>query len=305
MIALITGMTGFVGQHLANLLRKKGFEVYDLELDGKWIDLREMELVEKSIKEIKPDRAYHLAAMSSVSQSLKDPDTTFSVNVDGTKNLLNALLDIVPKARVLAISSGDVYGEYEGEQSRIFKENDELAPANPYAKSKVLAEEVCIDHFKNKGQDIRMARPLGHTGPGQMKGFVVPDLASQAAAIALGKQGPEIKVGRLDVSREFADVRDVVRAYWTIMETGAPGEVYNLATNDPHTIEEVGNTLIELADIDAKLVSANKKIRAKDGSTAALDMSKMKALGFEYETSFRQTLSDVLEYWKNEIGKNP
>ena len=326
MTTLITGMSGFVGTHLARWLKDQDEKVVPLALDGKRVDLREAEQVEQAVAEIKPDRVYHLAAQSSVKKSWVDRELTFAVNLEGTLNLLNALIHHAPKTRLLLISTGAVYGGSSAKEAKEFfrkglppeeaerfiafaeigrpvKETDLTCPLNPYAKSKMQAEAAGYSAYLQSGLDARIVRPLGHTGPGQRLGFVVPDLASQVAAIATHEFPPIVRVGRLDISREFADVRDVVRAYHLIMENGEPGEVYNLATNEPHPIEEVAVTLLELAGLRAQIVQENDRPHNfwPEENSPKLDTQKIEQLGFHFQVPFTQTLSDVLREWIERI----
>lgn len=322
MIALITGLdrAGFVGPHLARLLKDHGQTAVPLQLDGKFVDLRDPEQVERAVDSIRPDRVYHLAAQSSVGKSFKEPELTFNVNVKGTEHLLAGLHKHAPKSRLLFISTGAVYGSVEQRQEyqktlaperrsafiadpdHAFREDDLLHPGNPYAQSKQQAEKICLRFFQEQGLDARIVRPLGHTGPGQQLGFVVPDMASQVAAIAAGEFPPIVRAGRLDVAREFSDVRDVVRAYLTIMEEGEPGQTYNLAANEPHTIEQVITTLLRLAGIQARLFQDTDRLRpGKDESTPRLDAAKLFRLGFYFQIPFQQTLADILHEWIGRI----
>jgi len=290
---LITGMSGFVGAHLARLIQQNGDDAVPLDLEGEDpVDLLDPEAVETLIKKTKPGRVYHLAAMSSVARSWKAPETTFDINVKGTDNVLGAVAKHAAKARVLVVSSGGLSG-------RPISEDDQPQPENPYARSKLEAESHCLLFFQRRGFDVRRVRPMGHVGPGQKLGFVAPDLASQAAAIKKGKAPPKIKVGALDIKREFADVRDVVRAYRLIIEQGEPGGVYNLATNRPRSIEELAQAIIEAAGIEAELVQEQERIRKLDESSPALDTERIKALGFKYEIPFEKTIDDVVEEWMN------
>lgn len=324
MTTLLTGLDGFVGTHLARWLKDKEIKAVPLDLQGKFVDLREPDQVRAAIAAIRPDRVYHLAAQSSVAKSWQEPEFTMAVNVKGTQHLLEALLEFAPQARVLFVSSGAVYGNRErrreylrqlppsaelprgvtraalADEDRPFHEDDPLFPGNPYAQSKAHAETII--RTKGKELDVRIVRPLGHTGPGQGLGFVVPDLASQVAAIATREFPPLLRVGRLKVAREFADVRDVVRAYHLIMEKGQPREIYNLATNEPHLIEEVATTLLELAGVRARLIQETQRLRPhSDDSSPQLDTAKIRQLGFAFKIPFQQTLADVLQEWTARI----
>lgn len=318
MITLVTGLdeTGFVGPHLARLLREKNQHPVPLALEGKNIDLRDAEMVNRFIMKNKPQRVYHLAAQSSVARSWQEPELTYAVNYQGTYNLLTALKKHAAEARVLFVSTGTVYGsaekrkeylrtlppekqaEFPADPLRFYREDDPPCPANPYSQSKREAENLCLRAVEKKQLDVRIVRPLGHTGPGQRLGFVVPDMASQVAALAVSDFPPVIRAGKLDVGREFSDVRDVVRAYFLIMEEGEPGNIYNLASNQMHTVEEVITTLLKLAGVNARIVQEEKRMRpGKDESSLRLDVQKIQDLGFRFQIPFTQTLNDILQEW--------
>jgi len=288
---LITGINGFVGRHLAAAISADGGRPVGLDLPT--CDLCDLSSVLDLVRQNAPRRIFHLAAMSSMGQSWQEKERVFAVNVQGTRNLLAAVAEAAPEARVLMVSTGAVYGPAD-EKGR--KETDALHPKNPYAESKVQAEEAARE-FISRGVDVRIARPLGHTGPGQNRGFVVPDFASRIAAIKKGRAEPRIRVGNLKVRREFADARDVVRAYRHILDAGEPGGVYNLATNQPHSIEEVARTLLRLAGVDAELTPDPALMRPADESSPRLDTSRLWALGFAYQIPFEKTLADVLAWW--------
>jgi len=303
MTVLITGMDGFVGAHLEAHLRGLGQAPVPLELHGEWVDLTDAEKVSHAVHDISPDRVYHLAAAASVSRSFQDAEGIFKVNVLGTRNLLEAVKLHAPSARVLVVSTGEVYGMVKKGHPPL-SEDHPPAPANPYAISKLDAEIQC-EMFLSQGLDIRRVRPLGHTGPGQSLGFVAPDFASQVAAIKKGRQEPRIKVGNLSTEREFSDVRDVVRAYALIMERGERAGIYNLANNHPVPISRILEKLIEMAQIVAQIEQDRKKIRPSDYSTPQLDSSKVRALGFEYRIPLEKTLRDVLDEWLEKTEAPP
>lgn len=301
MTTVITGMNGFAGTWLASLVRDRGDEPIPIDLPE--TDLTDFEQVDRLISKVRPDRVYHLAAQSSEGEAWKDPEKTFAVNLGGTRNLLEALVAHSPSARVLFVSSGAVYGSPRPDR-RPYKEEDVPLPASLYAVSKLAAEIQCEMFYHYHGLDVRRVRPQGHIGPGQGLGFVAPDFASQAAAIALGQKEPRINVGNLGAAREFADVRDVARAYFTIMENGEAGGLYNLATNDPHTVGDVLATLIKLAEIEAEIVQDDAKLRPTDVSSPMLDTEKINALGFEFEIPFEQTMADLLKEWTEKLRNN-
>jgi GDP-4-dehydro-6-deoxy-D-mannose reductase len=301
MSSLITGMSGFVGGHLAALLLARGETVDPLDDQlrcalGRPIDLRDAAAVAELIECIRPTRVYHLAALSNVGAAWKDPSSTSAVNVDGTRNLLEAVRAQAPAARVLIVSSGAVYGPPPS-PAAVFRETDAPRPQNPYAASKLAAERIGAEYVDKYGLDVRRVRPLGHTGPGQRLGFVVPDFASQIAAIAAGSAPPRILVGNLAARREFADVRDVVRAYELIMDAGEPGGTYNLATNETHSIGEVAEALMAAVRVRAELVPDPARLRPADESSPRLDTRRLAALGFRHQFPFAQTMADVMKEW--------
>ncbi len=296
MTVLVTGWDGFVGVHLEALLKQNGQTTLPFEEDGKLVDLRDADAVNSFVAKIKPDRVYHLAALSNVGQSWKDPDAFFAVNAQGTTNLLEATRRANPHARVLMVSTGAIYGD-AAKSGAAMNEDDPTQPQNPYSKSKLAAETACREYYETHDLDCRVVRPLGHTGPGQTLGFVVPDFASQIANVANGNAPPKMTVGNLDVEREFGDVRDVVRAYHEIMESGAPGQIYNLANNEPHTIKEVATNLMAAAGVEVELVQDPARMRKVDESTLRLDVTKISGLGFKYQIPFATTMADVIKEW--------
>jgi GDP-4-dehydro-6-deoxy-D-mannose reductase len=299
--AIITGMSGFVGQHLAAWLQQAGNSIAPLDVQtscaqDQSVDLLDARQVEELVQGVQPERVYHLAGQSNVAASWKEPKNTIAVNVEGTRHLLEALRRHAPRARVLLISTGAVYGPPSSAHA-LFKEDDQPRPASPYAESKLAAERLGAEYFQQYRLDVRRVRPLGHTGPGQRQGFVVPDFAAQIAAIAAGQAPARLKVGNLAVAREFSDVRDVVRAYETILEQGEPGGLYNLAANEPHTVREVAQTLMAIAGVKAELQPDPDLMRPADESSPRLDTTRVLNLGFRYRIPFRQTLADVLAEW--------
>ena len=292
MKVLVTGLAGFAGTHLGRLLEKSGFPPLPLALAGRRVDITDAEAVSRAIAETRPDRVYHLAAIAGIARSWRERGTTFAVNVEGTRNLVSALLEHAPDCRLLLVSTGNLYGE-PGPEGRPFTESDPPRPLDPYSESKLEAERVCREAFDQRGLDIRIARPLGHTGPGQKRQNVVPEFASQVAEVLLNKREPVIRVGNLEVWREFGDVRDMVRGYQLVMEAGEPGGIYNLATNEPRSIREVLETLMRIAGVNARLEPDPERLRPSDYSTASLDTERIAALGFSFRIPFEKTLADV------------
>ena len=235
MKALITGINGFVGHYLTEVLLQDGIEVYGTILQGEVYDglcqnILEMNLsnkedVEYVISVVKPDYIYHLAGQSSVGLSWSKPELTVMTNVIGTIHLLDAVKIHAPLSRVLIVGSSDQYGIVKPEDCPI-KESMHLSPQSPYATSKRTQEEIASQYIKAHELDIVMVRAFNHSGPGQRKGFVIADFASQIAEIEKGVIPPVIKVGNLEAERDFTDVRDIVQAYKKIIAFGKKGEIY-------------------------------------------------------------------------------
>ncbi|MDE3138657.1 MAG: GDP-mannose 4,6-dehydratase, partial [Acidobacteriota bacterium] len=223
--ALITGGQGFVGRHLAQHLRSAGDEVTVADRET---DVTVRGALSAALAVARPDVVFHLAAMTSVAESWKRPAEYTRVNVLGTANLLDAAHEVVPDARVVVVSSAEVYGVVREDQLPL-RESSPAVPANPYSTSKLEAELVAREAVRSRGQWVVIARPFNHIGPGQSTSFVVPALIRRMLdATAQGLHF--IMVGDLSTRRDFSDVRDVVRAYRLLGEWGGAGEVYNVAS---------------------------------------------------------------------------
>lgn len=300
---LITGRSGFVGSHLAALLSGRGETVGGLDRHGSpAVDLLDRSAVQSAVAEFRPDRVYHLAAQSGVARSWQDPLGTFRVNVEGTINLLLAVSEAARSARVLLVSTSEVYGRARPE-GKLLAEEDPLQPENPYALSKLTAELYAQLLAREKEIQLLRVRPAGHIGPGQPLGFVAADFAAQLVKIERGEQEPRLRVGNLSARREFMDVRDVVRAYADLMEQGRPGEVYNLATGYLLSVAELLETMLEVSGVNARIETDPARFRPHDDRALVLDASRLRRLtGWRPKIQLRDTLFDILAYWR---GRTP
>src|SRR5579859_2931610 len=240
MRVLITGIGGFVGRHLLHHLQAEGDEVCGLGRAADCADmpasvrvfhtdLSDRAAVESVIHESQPDAIYHLAAQSSPAQSLSDPWATIGNNLLAQINLLEALLSVGLRPRVLVIGSSDEYGRVAPEDVPTH-ENVALRPTTPYAVSKVGQDVMGFQYFAQHALPVVRVRPFNHTGPGHDARFVIPSFARQLAEIEVGLRSPVLRVGDLSVARDFTDVRDMVRAYRLALTLGVPGDVYNLGS---------------------------------------------------------------------------
>ena len=313
---LITGATGFVGGHLIRALEEEGPSVFDIfgttypdtpPASGNklfFLDLRSEKDVMKLLGEIRPDWIFHLAAVSNVRHSWQMRNETIETNVLGTHNLLEAVRQTTPAARLLFISSSDVYG-YGASSTEALKEDAPLQIISPYAYSKAAGEMLCGFYEKIEKIDIVIARPFPHTGPGQTEDFVCSDWARQIAQSERGNRVPILKVGNLDVQRDFCDVRDVVKAYILLLKKGRRGEVYNVCSGRAVELSSIRDFLIREAsrktpisiEVDpAKLrkidmpmqMGSNGKITEESGWLPRIPIEK--------------TLCDLLAYWRQNLA---
>jgi GDP-4-dehydro-6-deoxy-D-mannose reductase len=314
--ALITGISGFVGSHLAEyLLNNTEWRVFGTvygpvdnvaHLQNRLTlypaDLSRATVVSDILDAARPDYIFHLAAQPSPTVSRRDPWFTLENNIRVQLNVLEGVVNAGLDSRVLVVGSGDEYGLVTPKDLPI-GENTPLRPTTPYAVSKVAQDYLGLQYFlSHKVATIRV-RPFNHIGPRQSTGFVAADFASQIAEIEAGLQPPDVKVGTLDVSRDLTDVRDVVRGYYLALTRGEPGEVYNLGSEREHTVRALLETLISLAKLNVRIVSDPERMRSSDVPRIVADCRKLRArTGWRAEIPFEQSLRDLLEYWRQRVS---
>lgn len=292
MRALVTGSEGFVGRHLIRHLELSGDLV--VGVDRAQVDVTNLEETRRTVSRVDPEVIYHLAALTHVGESWGDPVEYTRVNVLGTKYVLDAAHEVAPESTVILISSADVYGIVREDDLPI-SEDFRVAPANPYASSKVEAERLAHDAFRLRQQNVIVARPFNHVGPGQSTRFVIPALVSRLlAAVREGAQ--EIAVGDLSTRRDFSDVRDVVRAYRLLAQYGVSGEVYNVASGRDVGLEDIARQLVEELAPNVRLVRDDSLMRPVEipvmkGSFARIH----EATGWEPAITLGQSLRDVID----------
>jgi GDP-4-dehydro-6-deoxy-D-mannose reductase len=313
---LITGATGFVGGHLIRALEAEGpsaFEIFGTAYPDTpppsgnklfFLDLRSEKDVMKFVGEIQPDWIFHLAAVSNVRRSWELRGETIETNVVGTLNLLEAVRQSAPAARVLFISSSDVYG-FGPAPAEALKEEAPVQIVDPYAYSKAAGEMLCGFYEKIENVDIVIARPFPHTGPGQTEDFVCSDWARQVALIEKGDCAPILKVGDLDLRRDFCDVRDVVRAYVLLLRKGRRGEVFNVCTGKLIALKDVLDFLLNemSGSIFIRIEVDPIKLRKKETSFLVGNNSKISdETGWLPLIPIYQTLQDLVTYWRQRIA---
>jgi GDP-4-dehydro-6-deoxy-D-mannose reductase len=290
--AFVTGGHGFVGPWLCRHLAAAGDEVAIAE-----VDVTDGPAVRRAVAEAAPEVVYHLAAQSSVHDSWDAPAATFTVNALGTVQVLGAVQASAPAARVLLVSSVEVYGIVE-ESELPLREGAPFRPATPYAASKAAAEMAGIQAHLGWGLDVVRARPFTHTGPGQTPRFFVPDMARQIVEAA-GNGVTALRTGNLTVRRDLLDVRDVVRAYRLLAERGTPGDVYNICSGRSVALDRVVRRLLDLDGSALEVTTDPARLRPVDLPDLRGDPGHLHAdTGWQPELTLDQTLADVLDYWR-------
>lgn len=317
MRALITGAGGFVGGHLsAYLLAHTDWElmgtVYPHPVEAQpqeprlrlqHADLRDPQIVQALVAEVQPDYVFHLAAQSFVPTSFADPWDTLENNIRAQLNLLEAVRQSGREVRLLVIGSNEEYGAPQPDELPQ-TEGSALRPHNPYAVSKIAQDFLGFQYHLAYGLPVVRVRPFNHTGPGQSPRFVIPAFASQIARIEMGLQEPVVKVGNLEAARDFTDVRDIVRAYHLAVTRGRVGEVYNLASGQPRSVRGLLETLLSYAEVEIRVERDPARYRPVDVPVVYGSADKFHRLtGWKAEIPFEQTLRDVLEYWREQVGK--
>jgi GDP-4-dehydro-6-deoxy-D-mannose reductase len=298
MRAFVTGGHGFVGTWLRRYLEAEGDEVV---APGPEVDVTDAEALRRALQAARPDALYHLAAASHVGQSWEDPRETFRVNALGTLEVLSALRGLERSVRTLLVSSSEVYGPVPAEEQPI-GEDRPLRPLSPYAASKAAAELVGVQAWLGYGQEVVVARPFNHVGPGQRDDFVVAALARRVAE-AERAGAKEITVGNLEAVRDFTDVRDIVRAYRLLVVHGQSGVAYNVSSGVGRRIADVAGSLVAGADGQLSLVPDPALQRPSEVSVLVGSPTRLSAeTGWTPQIPFEVTLADTLSYWRGVVG---
>jgi len=311
---LITGISGFVGSHLAEYLLALGLEVYGTirwrskldniahikdKLNLIEGDIRDSYSMAKAIAESEPDYVFSLAAQSFVPASWRAPSETISTNVEGTLNVLEACRNGKTDPRIVVIGSSEEYGKvYETEIP--IKETNPLRPLSPYGVSKVATDMLGYQYHQSYGMKIVRTRSFNATGPRRGEPFVTSNFAKQIAEIEAGKRKPVMYVGNLEAKRDFTDVRDVANAYWQAANHGELGEVYNICSGKAWRIGDVLHELLGMSKTDKIKVECDPdRMRPSDVQILLCDCAKFRAkTGWTPSLSFKRTLNDLLDYWR-------
>jgi len=299
---LMTGIAGFVGRYAAREFLAAGHSILgfdhtpvpDLPCPIVTGDIRDLSLLRDTVRQFRPDAGLHLAALAFPPGAEADPALMADVNVRGTVHLCEAFRREAPQARLLIVSSARVYGSRESPTP--LKEDTPFNPDSFYAATKASADLLTLRYAQDWGCPFLVARPHNHTGPGQPDCYVIPSLIRQVLTAAQkGETSVTLRVGNISSRRDFLDVRDVVCAYRLLLEKGAPGHAYNIASGHIRSIGEVIETIARLAGVHVLLESDPALTRPTD-SSAPLDISRLRLdTGWEPRIPFEQTLRDMLK----------
>ena len=306
---LVTGAAGFVGSWLVPALRAAGREPIGVDLPGlpardgtiAWhgCDLRSRAAVAELVAATRPDEVVHLAALASPSQAAREPLEALRANYLAVDHLLAALAGSAPRARLLFVSTGEVYG-LAASGAAPFRESDPLRPLTLYSATKAAAERRVLLAVARDGLDAVIARPFNHTGPGRPAIYAESSFAEQIARIERGLQEPVLRVGNLAAERDFSDVRDVVTAYATLLEAGARGVAYNVCSGRACRIGELLEQLVARSPARPRVEIDPERWRAlPDGaSSLAGDASALRAFGWRPAYTLGNTLDALLAGWR-------
>src|SRR5438067_9189078 len=311
---LVTGIDGFAGSHLADLLVRRRHNVHGTirgdrpasraELTPRvrthQVDLLDRERVEIVVREIQPQWVFHLAALSSPEASWDDPAGTIATNAGLEANLLAALVKQKPMPRVVVLGSADEYGRPIGAARRL-DEATPLRPLSPYGVSKVTQDLLALQYHLSHGLAAIRIRPFNHAGPAQAPTFAVASFAQQIARIELGKQPPVLKVGNLEARRDLTDVRDVVRAYLLAAEKGKSGEVYNVGSGTATPLREVVALLLKMTRTRISLEVDPARKHAVEAEVYVCDARRFQRLtGWRPKVGLERMLRDTLDDWRRQ-----
>ncbi|MDD5675020.1 MAG: GDP-mannose 4,6-dehydratase [Chitinivibrionales bacterium] len=304
-IALISGINGFVGRHLAAELMAHGRTVAGFDRASQCavagttcqsLDMQDSAALARFVAQAAPDEIYHCAGSSSPPQVDASPRDALAVNILGSVNLLEAMRAQAPKSKLLLVGSMKEYGDAS---CGLISEEQALNPIGFYGVFKCAVELIGKQYARQYDLDIRFARSFNHTGPGQSPQFVCSDWCRQIALIVAGKLPPRISVGALDAAIDFADVRDVACAYRQIMEKGRAGEAYNVCSGKTVALQEILQYLIKKSNLSIEVFADAGKLRkTKTPAQLAGDYAKIKRdTGWSPTIDIFKTLDDLYDYW--------
>lgn len=314
--ALITGIAGFAGSHLAEMLLSQGYEVYGMsrprsktehiesiknKLHLEDADLLDSHSLYTMISRIKPDYIFHLAAQSFVPTSWVSPSVTLEINIVGSANLFEAIRQVGIDPVIQIACSSEEYGLVYPNEIPI-KETNPLRPQSPYAVSKVAMDYLGYQYYCSYKMRIVRTRGFNHTGPRRGETFVTSNFAKQIAMIEHDKQEPVIRVGNLEAQRDWTDVRDIVRGYLLAVEKCDPGDVYNICSGKGVRVGDMLELLLSHCRVRVKIEPDPARMRPSDVPVLIGDNQKfVKKTGWQPKILFEKTMLDLLNYWRERV----
>jgi len=295
---LITGITGFVGGHLAEALEGSHAIAGISRTPGVFhtADLLDAAGLDRVLAQVRPEWIFHLAGFANTGASFKVPAAAWRDNLTATLSLYDAVNRSGLRPRILFASTGLIYGDPD-EPGRACDERTTLKPASPYATSKAAADLASFQLTRNPGLDIVRVRLFNQIGPRQSPDYAVANFARQIAAIEAGKQEPRIETGDLSAQRDLTDIRDTVRAFPLLLEKGISGEAYNAGRGETYSMQSILERLVALSTV--KVEVTQKADRKADTAITRADATKLKqATGWEPRIPLEQTLRDILDHWR-------
>lgn len=312
MRVLVTGARGFVGHHVVTEFAAHGHEVLALTRPEDCpqpgpsdflADICDAPAVAAAVRDLRPEACLHLAGIAFVPMGWSRPELVFEVNLVGTLNLLEAFRAHAPAARLLVVSSSQIYGSAPSPEP--LTEEAPAAPDSLYGVSKLAADLNSLLYARRYGMPVMTARPCNHIGPGQSTEFVASSFAQQLVAIAAGRREPVMKVGNLDSEREFMDVRDVARAYRLVIERGRAGQAYNVSTGRFVRIGYLLEKLAEYAGVRPRIEVDPARFRPTDVQPRLSAARIERDTGWRPTFALEQTLADIFAAAQRAAGVSP
>ena len=297
---LLIGGTGFVGSHLTKFCSDR-FEVVST---GSEVDIRDAAQLQSLITREKPDDVVNLAAITTLKESFENPHVTYDINFGGTLNLLIALRNSGFSGNFLFVSSSEVYGlladsDLPVDETRLTK------PLSPYAVAKIASEALCYQWSRREQFKIVVARPFNHIGPGQSERFAIADFGRQLAMIKLGLVAPILRVGDIDTTRDFTDVRDIVSAYEMLLNLGHNGEMYNVCSSNERTIRSLIERMCQFAGVTLEIQTDSERFRPSEQRRVRGNNRKIiETTSWSLAYSIDQTLTAILDDWASRLGRH-